>query len=78
MGLAVMSPLVPGAGDVVLYALSTLAFIMAVIALFDLARTSHIKGLNKVLIALAIIVFPLVASGAWLVMRWKKRHAAAR
>lgn len=42
MSVIVTSPLVPTAGDVAMYCVSALALILAVVALFDLLRVSHI------------------------------------
>ena len=71
MSALIANPLVPTAGDVAMYGVSALALILAVVALFDLLRVSHISGSNKVLIALAIILLPIAAPVAWLFMRWK-------
>lgn len=71
MSALIANPLVPTAGDVAMYGVSVLALILAVVALFDLLRVSHISGGNKVLIALAIILLPIAAPVAWLFMRWK-------
>ncbi|WP_293850750.1 PLDc N-terminal domain-containing protein [uncultured Brevibacterium sp.] len=71
MNALIANPLVPTAGDVVMYGVSALAPILAVVALFDLLRVSHISSRNKILIALAIILLPIAAPVAWLFMRWK-------
>ena len=71
MSVIIANPLVPTAGDVAMYGVSALALILAVVALFDLLRVSHISGWNKILIALAIILLPIAAPVAWLFMRWK-------
>lgn len=71
MGVIIANPLVPTAGDVAMYGVSALALILAVVALFDLFRVSHISGGNKVLIALAIILLPIAAPVVWLFMRWR-------
>ncbi|WP_347032064.1 hypothetical protein [Brevibacterium paucivorans] len=71
MSALIANPLVPTAGDVAMYGVSVLALILAVVALFDLLRVSHISGGNKVLIALAIILLPIAAPVAWLFIRWK-------
>ena len=71
MSVIIANPLVPTAGDVAMYGVSALALILAVVALFDLLRVSHISSGNKVLIALAIILLPIAAPVAWLFMRWK-------
>ena len=71
MSVIIANPLVPTAGDVAMYGVSALALILAVVALFDLLRVSHISGTNKILIALAIILLPIAAPVAWLFMRWK-------
>ena len=71
MSALIANPLVPTAGDVAMYGVSVLALILAVVALFDLLRVSHISGGNKVLIALAIILLPIAAPVAWLFVRWK-------
>lgn len=71
MSALIANPLVPTAGDVAMYGVSALALILAVVALFDLLRVSHISDGNKVLIALAIILLPIAAPVAWLFMRWK-------
>lgn len=73
MSVIIANPLVPTAGDVAMYGVSALALILAVVALFDLVRDSHISGGNKALIALAIILLPIAAPVAWLFMRWKMR-----
>ncbi|MDK8346231.1 hypothetical protein QP868_11470 [Brevibacterium sp. UMB1308A] len=72
MSAIITNPLVPTAGDVAMYGVSALALILAVVALFDLLRVSHISSGNKILIALAIILLPIAASVVWLFMRWKK------
>ena len=72
MSALIANPLVPTAGDVAMYGVSALALILAVVALFDLLRVSHISSRNKILIALAIILLPIAAPVAWLFMRWKK------
>ncbi|EFG47410.1 hypothetical protein HMPREF0183_1401 [Brevibacterium mcbrellneri ATCC 49030] len=72
MSAIITNPLVPTAGDVAMYGVSALALILAVVALFDLLRVSHISSGNKILIALAIILLPIAAPVAWLFMRWKK------
>ena len=71
MSALIANPLVPTAGDVAMYGVLTLAPILAVVALFDLVRDSHISGRNKILIALAIILLPIAAPVAWPFMRWK-------
>ena len=71
MSAIIANPLVPTAGDVAMYGVLALALILAVVALFDLLRDSHISSGNKVLIALAIILLPIAAPVAWLFMRWK-------
>lgn len=71
MGVIIVNPLVPTVGDVAMYGVLALALILAVVALFDLLRVSHISGRNKILIALAIILLPIAAPVAWLFMRWK-------
>ena len=71
MGAIIANPLVPTAGDVAMYGVSALALILAVVALFDLLRVSHISSGNKILIALVIILLPIAAPVAWLFMRWK-------
>ena len=71
MNALIANPLVPTAGDVAMYGVSALALILAVVALFDLLRVSHISGTNKILIALAIILLPIAAPVAWLFMRWR-------
>ena len=71
MGAIIANPLVPTAGDVAMYGVSALALILAVVALFDLRRVSHISSGNKILIALVIILLPIAAPVAWLFMRWK-------
>lgn len=72
MGVIIVNPLVPTAGDVAMYGVSALALILAVVALVDLLRVNHISSGNKILIALAIILLPIAAPVAWLFMRWKK------
>ena len=71
MSVIIANPFVPTVGDVAMYGVSALALILAVVALFDLVRDSHISSGNKVLIALAIILLPIAAPVAWLFMRWK-------
>ena len=71
MNALIANPLVPTAGDVAMYGVSALALILAVVALFDLLRVSHISGTNKILIELAIILLPIAAPVAWLFMRWR-------
>ena len=72
MSAIIANPLVPTAGDVAMYGVLALALILAVVALFDLLRVSHISSGNKILIALAIILLPIAAPVVWLFMRWKK------
>lgn len=71
MDAIIANPLVPTAGDVAMYGVSVLALVLAVVALFDLLRVNHISSRNKILIALAIILLPIVAPIAWLFMRRK-------